>query len=286
MYSDSSVFISWASACTVTRGPQDASNAAAGTASAGDASNAAGKADLLTVSLGDGGSAICTFASPIVNGNGPDFAVFENSINDSFLELAFVEVSSDGVAFTRFKSHSLTDTTLQVDAFGSVDATKIDNLAGKYRGGYGTPFDLQQLAGTPGLDINRITHVRVTDVVGSIQDAYASRDGYNNKVNDPWPTPFPSSGFDLDAIGVIHSGATGVPAYSRDPQQHHSLVVRRGDPIIAGANVGLLSVFGTDGRLVHQSRGNLMQTDLLPEGSYLMIETGECGTKRSRLLVY
>lgn len=23
-------------------------------------------------------------------------------------------------------------------------------------------------------------------------------------INDPWPTPFPSSGFDLDAVGVIH----------------------------------------------------------------------------------
>ena len=28
------------------------------------------------------------------------------------------------------------------------------------------------------------------------------------KINDPWPTPFPSSGFDLDAVGVIHQNTT------------------------------------------------------------------------------
>ena len=33
---------------------------------------------------------------------------------------------------------------------------------------------------------------------------YCNYDNSNNKINDPWPTPFPSSGFDLDAIGVIN----------------------------------------------------------------------------------
>ena len=56
--------------------------------------------------------ATVTFASPIYNGEGPDFAVFENGfdIDDEydptgvlhFLELAFVEVSSDGENFFRF----------------------------------------------------------------------------------------------------------------------------------------------------------------------------------------
>ena len=48
-------------------------------------------------------------------------------------------------------------------------------------------------------------------MVGSINNVYATRDFYNNKINDPWPTPFPSSGFDFDAIGVIHqSTVTGI----------------------------------------------------------------------------
>ena len=41
-------------------------------------------------------------------------------------------------------------------------------------------------------------------MVGSLNPRFASYDTANRKINDPWPTPFPSSGFDLDAIGVIH----------------------------------------------------------------------------------
>jgi len=156
----------------------------------------------------------CQFSSPIVNGTGFDFAVFENSIDDSFLELAFVEVSSDGINFFRFPSHSLTDTSMQTWSFGPTDAMKINNLAGKYRAGYGTPFDLQELANTPGLNVNNITHVRIIDVVGSIQSAYASRDSKGNKINDPWPTAFGSSGFDLDAVAVLAHTGTDVDQLS------------------------------------------------------------------------
>jgi hypothetical protein len=42
------------------------------------------------------------------------------------------------------------------------------------------------------------------DVVGSITPAYATYDSQGNMVNDPWPTPYSSSGFDLDAVGVIN----------------------------------------------------------------------------------
>jgi hypothetical protein len=205
MYKDSSAFTAWATGCKVKRGYQDISNPGGGFASVGDSSMALGKAlSNGVVSLGDGGIATCTFARPIRNGIGPDFAVFENSIDDTFLELAFVEVSSDGINFFRFPSHSLTDTTVQTGGFGSTDATKINNLAGKYRAGYGTPFDLSDLLELPDFDPNTITHVRVIDVVGSISNSIATRDSYNNKVNDPWPTAFPSGGFDLDAIGVIN----------------------------------------------------------------------------------
>ena len=204
IYKDSSAFVNWASACHVARGLQDVSTPSVGFASAGDSTMACGKADGITVSLGDGGVAICTFPNPISDGPGFDFAVFENSFDGNFLELAFVEVSSDGNNFARFKSHSLTDTTIQTASFGNTDPTKINNLAGKYAMNYGTPFDLQELATNTLVSINKITHVRITDVVGSMQKQFATRDGFGNKVNDPWTTPFPSSGFDLDAVGVIH----------------------------------------------------------------------------------
>lgn len=209
IHKDSSVFVSWATGCTVNRGWQDISNMAAGLATIGDSSNALGMADgISVVSLGDGGSATLTFDNPVTNGPGWDFAVFENSFLQTFLELAFVEVSSDGVNFFRFPSVSLTQDTVQVNSFGSVDATKINNLAGKYVALYGTPFDLDEMINIPGLDVMHITHIRVIDVVGSVDETFATYDSQGHKVNDPWPTPFPSSGFDLDALGVIHQSTT------------------------------------------------------------------------------
>lgn len=205
IHKDSSVFVNWVQSCKITRGYQDVSNTSLGYASVGDSTMACGKAQTNgVVSLGDGGSVICSFPFPITNGPGYDFAVFENSIDDTFLELAFVEVSSDGVNYVRFPAHSLSDTVNQTGSFGSTNATKINNLAGKYRAGFGTPFDLQELAGSAGIDINHITRIKIVDAVGSLNGLYATRDKDQNKINDPWPTPFPSGGFDLDAIGVIH----------------------------------------------------------------------------------
>lgn len=164
---------------------------------------------LPVVSLGDAGSMTLTFAQPITNGPGFDLAVFENGIIEEgtgrgFLELAVVEVSSDGVNFTRFPSISLTPTTAQTGSFGTLDPTDLRNLAGKYQAGYGTPFDLAELAGVPLLDITRVTHVRVLDVVGTIAAAFGTLDSAGRLINDPYTTRFDEGGFDLDAIGVLH----------------------------------------------------------------------------------
>lgn len=212
IHMDSSVFVSWATGCEITRGFQNIDDPTLGKAADGDETMATGKAlSNGIVSLGDGGSATCTFQFPIRNGPGFDFAIFENAFADIFLELAFVEVSSNGSDFFRFPAHSLTDTVKQTESFGSTDPTKINNLAGKYKSQYGTPFDLEELASNPSLNVNSITHIRVVDVVGSVQSKYATRDSQNRMINDPWPTPFSASGFDLDAIGVIHhTGITGI----------------------------------------------------------------------------
>ena len=72
----------------------------------------------------------------------------------------------------------------------SVNATEIYNLAGKYRAQFGTPFDLEELTGITGLDVNNVTHVKIIDVVGSLNESYASYDSQGNIINDPFPTPF------------------------------------------------------------------------------------------------
>jgi hypothetical protein len=215
---DSSIFVSWADTCFVQRGLQNALDSSGALASHGKSEDAIGKADGTVVSLGDGGHALLKFNIPVVDGPGPDFAVFENAFTDNFLELAFVEVSSDGQRFVRFPSVSLTDTTIQKGAFDPLDPTKIHNLAGKHRLFFGTPFDLAELADSQGLDLMNIQYIRIVDVVGSLNDKLARFDSRGVKINDPFPTDFESSGFDLDAIGVIHNqqSITNLPEISEN----------------------------------------------------------------------
>jgi hypothetical protein len=120
------------------------------------------------------------------------------------MELAFVEVSSDGVHYVRFPSTSLIDTTIQKGNFDVSEAFLVDGLAGKYVAGYGTPFDLNVFAALSSININKITHVKLIDVVGNKDAQYPARDKDGRKIVDPWPTPFAASGFDLDAVGVIN----------------------------------------------------------------------------------
>ena len=213
MHADSSAFVAWATGCVAEPGPMNITNPGAGNAGAGwPASNVIGPPEGTygVTCLGDGGMATVTFASPICNREGPDFAVFENGFANAqnpslwFLELGFVEVSSDGVNFFRFPAYSNTQTLTQIGGMGCIDPSQIHNLASKYGAMYGTPFDLDEVPDDPLLDKNNITHVRIIDVIGNIDPEYATYDCQGHPVNDPWPTPFASCGMDLDAVGVIH----------------------------------------------------------------------------------
>lgn len=220
----SSLFTGWASTCNVQRGYMDIANPSAGYVNAGEPANATGMCDGTIVSLGDSGIAVLTFAGHLYDGAGPDFAVFENGFKDpadgsmAFLELAFVEVSSDGINYFRFPATSNTPVSPQIPVAGVyMNASLINNLAGKYVGGYGTPFDLSELAGKPGLDVNNITHVRIIDVIGAT-GAHASTDFEGHAINDPYPTNIPTGGFDLEAVGAINMVSTGVAGVSNSIQ--------------------------------------------------------------------
>lgn len=210
--SDSSLFAGWATeVLELIRGPQDIESPDGPFASYGTASAAIGVANNGVVSLGDGGSATLTFDVSICNGDGPDLAVFENGFGSGggvFAELAYVEVSSNGTDFFSFPSVSLTQTDTQVGGFGVLDPTDIYDLAGKHVALEGTPFDLEELEGVSSLlDVDAVTHVRVTDVVGRITSVGSytpSLDSLGNIINDPYPTAFTSCGFDLDAVGAIN----------------------------------------------------------------------------------
>ena len=273
MHRDSSVFINWASSSQLELGLIDIANEFSGTAASGDATSPTGFPDGTCISLGDSGVATLTFPQPIKNEPGPDFAVFENGFSDAFLELAFVEVSSDGTNFTRFPATSNTQTDTQIGPFDALgDATLLNNLAGKYRANFGTPFDLEELNGTPGLDLSNITHIKVIDVVGMINGNHVQYDSNGNAINDPYATAFPQGGFDLDAIGVIHQAPLGIDdnigayfhIYPNPVQSSGTLAIS------TQFQIEDLTLLSLTGKIISKSNSNSLQLENCPSGIYLL----------------
>ena len=86
---------------------------------------------------------------------------------------------------------------------------------GKYRQGYGTPFDLADLSDKPevlsgDVDLSSISHVRIVDVVGD----GTFLDSLGKVIYDPYPTSG-SAGFDLDAVGVSNGAPYPAGEYIR-----------------------------------------------------------------------
>ena len=186
--------------------------------------NATGKAsdsvyDILC--LGDGGSVVMTFDFPIYDGDGFDFAVFENSFDGYFLELAFVEVSSDGEHFVRFPNLYLDNAS--IGAFAKGNPRHVYNLATKYPCEYGHPFDLSELKfayefaqsaactfseeyknslleNYRFLDFSNIRYVKIIDIIGDGKTLDCEGEGIFDPVGCVG-----SAGFDLNAVGVINS---------------------------------------------------------------------------------
>ncbi|NQU24186.1 MAG: PEP-CTERM sorting domain-containing protein [Candidatus Nealsonbacteria bacterium] len=166
------------------------------------------------------GSITVGFPRAIRNGDGPDFAVFENGADFDLdpttglvAELAYVEVSTDGVNFARFDAVSLN--TDYIDATwgtgtGSIDETNVYNLAGKHLNGWGTPFELAELATNPLvadglLDLDDVRFVRLVDVPGINDGTYT--DSLGNGILDAWVT-VNSGGYDFrlsEGVGVLNA---------------------------------------------------------------------------------
>lgn len=238
IHKDSNIFVAWASQTTVKRSYQSLEDVALGYTTVGDELSAAGKAgENGVVSLGDGGEVILQFDKPVKNGPGADFAVFENGIpvigdTTFFLELAFVEVSSDGNKYVRFPARSFTPTNKQILNGEGNSPNFVVNLAGKYSVNWGTPFDLEDIRDSGGINLQFITHIKIKDVVGSLNPLYASYDVSGNKINDPFPTPFASGGFDLDAVGVIHVQLQASLAETAESSAHlYTNIVSRAESI-------------------------------------------------------
>lgn len=172
-----------------------------------------GSTDVL--SLGIGGSVTVGFNVTIVDGPGDDFIVFENPFyiigtNLVFAELAYVEVSSDGVHFARFPC--LYENGKNTEG---INISKVKNFAGvhpvmanKSNGippcspqAGGDRFDLSDLKNDSmvknGLvDLDDIHYIRIIDIPGN----GTCFDSYGNAIYDFTG----GNGADIDAIAVIN----------------------------------------------------------------------------------
>jgi hypothetical protein len=163
----------------------------------------AGTDTLAVLTLGNGGTVTLTFGAPITDGDSWDFAVYENSFaSDVFLELGFVEVSSDGTHFARFDSAFQAKVTPGVNSSGT--AAQIGGLAGSYMVGQGTPFDLAALRNSPlvregTVDLTSIAYVRIVDIIGD----GTTLDSFGRGIVDPISSG-PTAGFDLDGVAVLN----------------------------------------------------------------------------------
>ncbi|MFY7734027.1 MAG: T9SS type A sorting domain-containing protein [Bacteroidia bacterium] len=278
---DSSIIKGWATSCKVTRGWQNYLDTTLGKATVGSEFYGTLAADGQVISLGDSGIAVLQFENPISDKEGPDFCIFENGFivnntkGESHTEMAFVEVSSDGINFVRFPSQCLLDSTIQKGNFEGSDVSLIDGLAGKYIGGYGTPFDLNIFAPLSSINVGKITHVRLIDVVGNKDAAYPSLDKNGRKIIDPWPTPFAASGFDLDAVGVINQLYNTNIFQAKDfPFTMFPNPVNNGENlIINNLNNAVVSITNLQGETLFMGNENQqinINTSILKSGIYIL----------------
>ncbi|MCD6513139.1 MAG: hypothetical protein J7K61_06025 [Thermoplasmata archaeon] len=175
-----------------------------------------GSMDVL--SLGIGGEVTLGFNVTIVDGPGDDFVVFENSFyiigtNRVFAELAYVEVSSDGIHFARFPC--IYEMNESISSYQGIDPSKVKNFAGVHpvmantsngispcsiQAG-GDRFDLSDLKNDSmvrqGLvKLDDIHYVRIIDIPGD----GTCFDSYNHPIYDA----VGGNGADIDAVAVIN----------------------------------------------------------------------------------
>jgi hypothetical protein len=171
--------------------------------------------------LGYGGSLTLGFDVTINDGPGADFSVFENPLtfsNQVFSEVAYVEVSTDGVSFARFPSRyvgpptgvpgftapwgTYSGLTGCVPVRANVLTNSIDPLDPVVSGG--EAFDLAALATDPlvvsgAVDLAAIHFVRLADVQNGV--------GLDSSGNIIWDNAGASGSADIDAVAVLHAAS-------------------------------------------------------------------------------
>ena len=198
-------------------------------------------------SLGVGGSLTLGFDLTIANGPGTDFVVCENAFvfaGESFSEVAYVEVSTDGTNFARLPSRytgpsnglpsftapfgTYSGLTGALPVLANPATNTIDPLDPAWAGG--DAFDLGSLANDPlvtsgVVNLAAIHFVRIVDVPHA-----AGTDSSGNVI---WDNSGATGTADIDAVCVIqHAGSVSVdqPTVELSIDAQGYLVLRIEDP--------------------------------------------------------
>ena len=173
-------------------------------------------------SLGDGGYIILKLGRKVVDGDGPDFIVFENPFfkggnpDNVFIEAAVVDVSQDGTDWHRFpfdyepngenpwsNPDNFSGFAGINPVYANCDPKKFTDPLDTSKSG-GDLFDLADV----GLDW--IAYVKIIDTgnAATYPDSQiydSDGDPVDDTGNHGFTSP-PTAGFDLDAVGVINGG--------------------------------------------------------------------------------
>ena len=106
-------------------------------------------------------------------------------------------------------------------------------------------------------------------------------------MNDPYPTAFPNGGFDLDAVGVIHSLINSIP------EENHELVRVYPNPFTENFMINSdiiidYKLFNSLGEVIISARTNQHQTIVnisdQPNGIYFLQLNSEQKSKTIKLI--
>ena len=107
--------------------------------------------------------------------------------------------------------------------------------------------------------------------LGRHYDDYDFKDSKENMINDPWPTPFASSGFDLDAVGVINQS----PQMKINWIDKQNIYFQSETRVLHFPEVSNtdISLFSLEGKLVFKTKQNQLQMSIptkIADGVYIV----------------
>jgi hypothetical protein len=99
-------------------------------------------------------------------------------------------------------------------------------------------------------------------VIGSVNDSFGTRDSKGRIINDPWPTPFASSGFDLDAVAVVNGSLLNTQEIELAGVKVYPSLARVNEPIhISGQEDMSIEVFNQRGQTILKTNETEIKLD-------------------------